>query len=419
MSIRKRTIVLSSLICLCSFFHNDLIGQQKIIFSDEFLDNTNKWELFESKMSKANIEDGKLKITSLTAKGTSRFINVNHNFEEFDISTNLIKSGAENEASSGLLIGFSDWDNYLYFTTSYKYFSIGYFSRGVHETMADMNYSSELVNNNKVNLRVSTTDEYFVFYINNVIQFKMRKIELTGNSIGVVVANKSSEVSFENLILKSVDSNYSKSFKDVKSSGSGFIISQSGYIVTNHHVVEGSSKFMAEIISGDVHKEVPLAIVSVDPANDLALLRIVDSSFSIGEIPYGFKSGNLDLGVSIFTLGFPLFLSGLGNEPKFTDGRVSAKSGFNNAINSFQTNLGVQPGNSGGPVFNSKGELVGVVSAKITNADNVSYAVKSSYLQILLESANIEIPSKNLLADLSLEEQLKKITDFVVLIKVY
>jgi S1-C subfamily serine protease len=151
----------------------------------------------------------------------------------------------------------------------------------------------------------------------------------------------------------------------------------------------------------------------------LAVLRIEDTTLTIPAVPFSLKSGNLDLGASIYTLGFPLFLSGLGNEPKFTDGKVSSKTGFNNAVNSYQTNLGVQPGNSGGPVFNTKGELVGVVSAKITNADNVSYAVKTSYLQLLLEGSNVDVPTKNTLAELSLEEQLKRITEYVVLIKAY
>ena len=414
-----KSAIVFALAAFVSLVHFSLNAQESLIFSDNFDDNRNNWDLFESKLSKAQIAKGFLTLSSQTPKGTSRYLSVESNFENFDISTTIVKSGTENEANSGLLIGFKDWDNYLYFTTSYKYFSIGYFENGEHRVMTDLSYSSDLSQNGRVSLRVSTNSDYFIFYINDVIHFKMRRIDLRGKGLGFLVANKSKDISFEDLVMKSGSSGDSMALKDVRSSGSGFIVSSKGHIVTNYHVVEGASRFAAELNIGGIHKDYQLSLVGSDPANDLAVLRVIDSSFTVAEVPYNMKSGNLDLGTSIFTLGFPLFLSGMGNEPKFTDGKVSSKSGFNNAINSYQTNLGVQPGNSGGPVFNSKGELVGVMTAKITNADNVSYAMKTSYLQLLLESASVEIPNQNTLFNLSLEEQLKKLSDYVVLIKVY
>lgn len=415
-----RKAIVGSILFLSTVISSlELSGQQSTIFSDAFDDNRNNWDLFESALSKSEIKDGVLSLTSLTPKGTSRFVDVEANFQDFEISTTVLKSGNASEAHCGLIIGFKDWDNYLYFTSGHKYYSVGYFESGRHQALAVMNYSSDLITNTKVRMSVRTEREYFVFYLNDVIQYKMRRIDLTGKGVGFIISNKSTKVSFEDLVLKSGKGEAYQTPKDVKSSGSGFIISSKGHIVTNYHVVENASFIQAELIVGEVHKDFKLAVVGSDPANDLAILRVVDSSFTISEIPYSLKTGNLDLGASIYTLGFPLYLSGLGNEPKFTDGKVSSKSGFNNAINSFQTNLGVQPGNSGGPVFNSKGELVGVVSAKITNADNVSYAVKTSYLELLLESASLSVPDKNTISDLSLEEQLKKITDYVVLIKVY
>ena len=419
MTFSRKAIAISTKVFVCLLLSADLFGQQSTIFSDAFDDNRNNWDLFESKLSKSELKDGVLSITSLTPKGTSRFLDVEANFQDFEISTTIRKSGSESEAQSGLIIGFKDWDNYLYFTTGYKYYSVGYFEGGRHQSMAVMNYSSDLVNNTNVQMTIRSDKDFFIFYLNNVIQFKMRKVGLTGKGMGFLIIGKSTQVSFDELVLKSGRGAAFETPKDVKSTGSGFMISTKGHIVTNYHVVEDASSFFAELLVGDVHKDYKLSIVASDPANDLAILRIVDSSFSIAEIPFAMKSGTLDLGASIYTLGFPLFLSGLGNEPKFTDGKVSSKSGFNNAINSYQTNLGVQPGNSGGPVFNSKGELVGVMTAKITNADNVSYAVKTSYLQLLLESASLSVPENNSLAGLSLEEQLKKITDYVVLIKVY
>ncbi|MBK6522650.1 MAG: trypsin-like peptidase domain-containing protein [Sphingobacteriaceae bacterium] len=75
----------------------------------------------------------------------------------------------------------------------------------------------------------------------------------------------------------------------------------------------------------------------------------------------------------------------MGKEAKFTDGKVSSKTGFNGAINSFQSTIPVQPGNSGGPVFNDKGQMVGVINATYREADNVSYAIKLNYINNLID----------------------------------
>ena len=75
----------------------------------------------------------------------------------------------------------------------------------------------------------------------------------------------------------------------------------------------------------------------------------------------------------------------MGKAAKFTDGKISSKTGYNNAINSYQTSIPVQPGNSGGPLFNDKAQLIGVINSAIKDADNVSYAIKlslSKYRQI-------------------------------------
>jgi S1-C subfamily serine protease len=154
----------------------------------------------------------------------------------------------------------------------------------------------------------------------------------------------------------------------------------------------------------------------------LAILKISDETFtSLNSINYSFKeNGSVDVGSSVFTIGFPFALNGMGKEAKFTDGKVSAKTGYNGALNTFQTSIPVQPGNSGGGVFNDKGELVGVINAKIADADNVSYAVKLNYIKNLIEvlPETIELPSKNEIQALTLEEKIKQLLNYVVLIKI-
>jgi len=208
----------------------------------------------------------------------------------------------------------------------------------------------------------------------------------------------------------------------VKASGSGIVISKGGYILTNYHVVENANSILVELLIQDQQKVFKAKLIQKDSENDLAILKISDETFtSLNSINYSFKeNGSVDVGSSVFTIGFPFALNGMGKEAKFTDGKVSAKTGYNGALNTFQTSIPVQPGNSGGGVFNDKGELVGVINAKIADADNVSYAVKLNYIKNLIEvlPETIELPSKNEIQALTLEEKIKQLLNYVVLIKI-
>jgi V8-like Glu-specific endopeptidase len=121
----------------------------------------------------------------------------------------------------------------------------------------------------------------------------------------------------------------------------------------------------------------------------------------------------------VFTLGYPMALTSMGKEVKFSDGKISSKTGYQGDIGSYQTTVPVQPGNSGGPLFDNDGKLVGIINAKIMEADNVSYAIKLSSLKNLLEllPETIETESKLDLAAMNLEQKIKLLSKFTVLIK--
>lgn len=138
-------------------------------------------------------------------------------------------------------------------------------------------------------------------------------------------------------------------------------------------------------------------------------------------IPITIKENfNVEVGSYLWTIGYPLVLSGMGKEPKFSDGKLSAKTGYEDALNSFQTTIPVQPGNSGSPVFNDQGELIGIMNAKYKGADNVSYALKSTFIKNLLDilPEPAELNTQNLLKNLKQEDQIKLVKDFVYIIKI-
>ena len=205
--------------------------------------------------------------------------------------------------------------------------------------------------------------------------------------------------------------------------GSGVIISKSGYIITNHHVIEDADDIEVEFILNDEVKKFNVEIIQVDKTNDLAILKIFDMNFDgVGELPYNFKTRSSDVGTKVYAFGYPMALSIMGKEIKVTDGMISSKTGFDGNITTYQITAPIQGGNSGGPLFDEKGNLIGINSSGIRKdiASNVAYSIKTSYVLNLIDilPKSIELPSNTKLESLPLTEQIKEISKYVVLIKV-
>ena len=201
-------------------------------------------------------------------------------------------------------------------------------------------------------------------------------------------------------------------------SGTGFAL-RDGYIITNHHVINDATEIKIQGINGDFLTEYTAQVVGVDKSNDLALLKISgDVPASFNTIPYGIKTSISEVGENIYVLGYPLTAT-MGEEIKLTNGIISARTGFEGDVTTYQISAPVQPGNSGGPMFDDNGNVIGVICSKHIGAENVSYAVKTSQVRILIES--ITDPSilntKNTLQGKNLKDQVKEVKNYVYLIK--
>ena len=208
-----------------------------------------------------------------------------------------------------------------------------------------------------------------------------------------------------------------------KGNGSGVIISKSGYIVTNHHVIEDADDIEVEFILNEEVQKFNAEIVQVDKVNDLAIIKIFDMNFDgVDELPYNFKTRSSDVGTKVYAFGYPMALTAMGKEIKITDGIISSKSGFDGDITTYQITAPIQGGNSGGPLFDDKGNFLGINSSGIRKdlADNVGYTIKSSYVLNLVDvlPKSIDLPSSTKLELLPLTDQIKEISKYVVLIKV-
>lgn len=187
-------------------------------------------------------------------------------------------------------------------------------------------------------------------------------------------------------------------------SGTGFFITKSGFLVTNAHVVKGGSEFNVSTSSGMQSAK----LIKLDTANDLAVLKVESAVKALSIVP----SSKARLGQIVATVGFPN-PDVQGFAPKLAKGEIASLSGALDDSRFFQISVPVQPGNSGGPLVDAVGNVVGVVKGKLSQkaalassgvlAENVNYAVKSSYLLSLLESlpnvaGQLMKPSDELLA---------------------
>jgi len=166
-------------------------------------------------------------------------------------------------------------------------------------------------------------------------------------------------------------------------SGSGFFITDDGLFISNEHVVEDSTRIEVKTIAG----KKSATVLRIDKDKDLALLRV---SVVRGSVPpLIVATNNVPLGSQVFTIGYPL-VELQGARPKFTDGKVSSVAGIHDDPDQMQISVAVQPGNSGGPLADTDGDVVGVIVARLNDLrvlelagsvpQNVNYAVKGSTL---------------------------------------
>lgn len=226
---------------------------------------------------------------------------------------------------------------------------------------------------------------------------------------------------------------YSKSDNKLKTSGSGFLLSTNGLIVTNYHVVENADKIDVVFPEKGLTKSATIRIK--DSKNDIAILELSDFSFSSyfsQPIPFVLNDANtIKVGEEVFTLGFPLG-DIMGANSRLSNGRINSLYGLQDDPRLFQISNPLQPGNSGGPLFNSKGELVGLVVSSLNAKyfyenvgvipQNVNFAVKSTYIQNLISmmpEGDEILKRKNLVKQTKMEEQIEQLNPYVVQIKVY
>ena len=179
--------------------------------------------------------------------------------------------------------------------------------------------------------------------------------------------------------------------------GSGLIFSNSGLVLTNQHVIAGCKKFTVITSTGE---KLPATLVASDVKLDVAVLRLTKpfKSTQFPAPPALVSSSRVKSGEKVFTIGHPL-VGLLSTEAKYNEGSVSALSGMRDDRNVMQISVPIQPGNSGGPLANTQGEVVGLIVATVNGsallrqqdilAQNINFAIKADPILAFLRAKNI------------------------------
>jgi len=210
--------------------------------------------------------------------------------------------------------------------------------------------------------------------------------------------------------------------KGLRGIGSGFFITKDGYLLTNFHVVRDANKVEVKYKMRVLKAEV----IAVDEGSDLALLKVPGTDFAPLAISH---KASADLGDEVFTIGFPnIDMQGI--EPKYTDGKISSLAGIQDDPSEYQISVPVQPGNSGGPLCDANGEVVGIVVARLNDLaalresgavpQNVNYAVKSKLaLRLLRKVEGLQALLKPARAAAKPAKPVQAVEDAIAMIMVY
>ena len=171
------------------------------------------------------------------------------------------------------------------------------------------------------------------------------------------------------------------------SQGTGFIVESNGYVVTNAHVMEGATAAGIITYDGTMHN---VALIGADTEMDVALLKI-EGNYQILRL---YNSDNIQVGEKVIAIGNPL-----GLQFSVSEGIVSAthRLGANGLYAYVQTDAALNPGNSGGPLINTKGEVIGINNFKIGSGESLGFALESNYVKEVVNDISQQELGENLI----------------------
>ena len=205
--------------------------------------------------------------------------------------------------------------------------------------------------------------------------------------------------------LAALQSEKKKQIKKAKQNeiGSGFYVSKFRHIVTNQHVVNNCNKIT---VGDSISKQIPATLIASDKRNDLAILQTISMEMASADTKSFIQNLSIEIvpivsggliraedvigGEEIFVAGYPLG-SMVSDSMRLVPGLVNATKGYENDITQFETDASIKKGNSGGPIYDKKGNIVGVAVKRlnVSQSDNFNFAIKGTTVKQFLDANGV------------------------------
>lgn len=408
-----------------------------LIYNENFNRNRELWEYNGANGSLVVNSDNTITMTITPGRSVSGGLSADFTpNNDIIVESYFHQNKSEQGVIYGMMFGFKDWNNYCGIVLSNGQFMYQQVKNG--QKISDHSWTySEFIDSEVNKISIWNIGDKMAFQINDKDLGSLPRPRFDGQFIVLTAQNSGAREAtvdaaaltiFETVRNQEQIAEYLPSEQPGgdgwKGSGSGFFISENGYLATNYHVVDGASTIEATFIRNGNVESYPATVVLSDKQNDLSILKIDAPSFKpMASIPYNFTTRVKDTGSEVFTLGYPM-ADVMGEEVKFTDGKISSKTGIQGDVTVYQISVPIQPGNSGGPLFDNQGNLVGITSSGLNRdyfkSENVNYAIKSSYLKSLIDALpqTIDLQTKADIASKPLTEKIKAFQPYMIFIKV-
>ncbi|MES2565770.1 MAG: trypsin-like peptidase domain-containing protein [Bacteroidota bacterium] len=210
-----------------------------------------------------------------------------------------------------------------------------------------------------------------------------------------------------------------KTYAPANIEGTGFALNNKGYFITSFHMVKNADSVF---VTNAILDRASAKLVASEPSLDIAIYKI-DNIEAIKNLsfPFSFKETGSEIGDKIFTLGYPR------RDAVYGEGALSSMTGFNNDTTMYQISIPVNPGNSGGPLMDEHGNIIGVIRGKQSSAEATGFAIKSNFIKQTIDKLENDslkkelslVTKKSNLKGLKRSEQIKKIEPFIFNVMVY
>jgi S1-C subfamily serine protease/antitoxin component YwqK of YwqJK toxin-antitoxin module len=413
----------------------------KVVISNYFIESKQQIDWIASDSSYFKETEEGIEVAFSKEKNNYNF-NINLNIPWINYDDISLEVTFKNTEKTKLSYGIS-WNENEIENTSNQFIISNDGTYAIDNIEDNVYLSSFLKNTTSINseigaenvMKITKIGDSINYSINGILVETQKFKSWEGSTFKIIIFNSekvdSSSIIIKNFIFKDTES-YETVENEMKTgkftwdgSGTGFYVNNDGFIATNYHVIQKASEIWVLCKQNGINKRFKATVFQTDKVNDLAVIKITDSTFvPLSILPYQLASETIDVGNEVFSLGYPL-ADVMGETVKFTDGKISSLTGIHEDVTKYQVTVPIQSGNSGGPLFDNLGNVVGIIQSGLNKdkyeSENVNYAIKSGLLKNIVDLIPIsnQKSKRKKITSLSQVDKIKLFSDYVVMIQTF